>query len=293
MLYSIKAAAMATGVTEGRLRTWERRYGIPQPSRSASGHRKFTEDDLYVIRRMAALIDSGMAAAEAADAASTENGAERPEPVTPERANPLVDLFVQKAHDLDEGWMVRIINDSVFSSGWAPTMERVVFPSMRRLTKDWGEARFSMAHLRYAIETVRSLLAAELVKLGQVEEPRGTVLLACAEDDEYDLAALALSLLLRLVELKVYFVGRSVGCHCLIEAAKQLDPDAVCIVGTRRASPGTMNRCARAMVASRIPAQLFVGGSVLTRRDAPVIPGVHLPQSLLAAAERIEESVAG
>jgi len=34
-----------------------------------------------------------------------------------------------------------------------------------------------------------------------------------------------------------------------------------------------------------------VGGSVLTRRDAPQIPGVHLPQSLVAAAERIEQSV--
>ncbi len=292
MQYSIKAAAMATGVTEGRLRTWERRYGIPQPNRSASGHRKFTDDDLYVIRRMSALIDSGMSAGEAADAASTEGPEQRPEPVTPQRANPLVDLFVQKAHDIDEGWMVRVVRDSVFSSGWAPTMERVVFPSMRRLNRDWGEARLSIAHMRYAMETVRALLSAETVKLGPVEQPRGTILLASSEDDEYDLAAMALNLLLRLVELKVYFVGRSVNCHCLIEAAKQLSPDAIAIVGTRRASPGNVNRCARAIVASRLPSQLFVGGSVLTRRDAPQIPGVHLPQSLVAAAERIEESVA-
>jgi DNA-binding transcriptional MerR regulator len=292
MQYSIKAAAMATGVTEGRLRTWERRYGIPQPDRSASGHRKFTDDDLYVIRRMAALIDSGMSAAEAADAAGSENGEERPEPVTPQRANPLVDLFLQKARDMDEGWMVRIVRDSVFSSGWAPTMERVVFPSMRRLTGEWGEARVSIAHVKYAMETVRAMLSAELVKLGPVEEPRARILLAASEDDQYDLAALALTLLLRLVEVKVYFVGRSVGCHCLIEAAKQLLPDAVVIVGTRRASPGNMNRCARAIVGSKLPSQLFVGGSVLTRRDAPQIPGIHLPQSLVAAAERIESTVA-
>jgi len=291
MQYSIKAAAMATGVTEGRLRTWERRYGIPQPNRSASGHRKFNDDDLYVIRRMAALIDSGMGAAEAADAASNESGDERPEPVTPQRANPLVDLFVQKAHDLDDGWMMRIVRDSVFSSGWAPTMERVVFPSLRRLAQDWGEARISMAHNRYAMETVRALLSAESIKLGPVEDARGTVLLAAAEDDEYDLAALALSLLLRLVELKVYFVGRSVSCHCLIEAARQLQPDALVIVGTRRASPARMNRCARAIVGSRLSSPLLVGGSVLTRRDAPKIPGIHLPQSLVASAERIEQAV--
>jgi cobalamin-dependent methionine synthase I len=142
------------------------------------------------------------------------------------------------------------------------------------------------------METVRAMLSAELVKLGPVEEPRARILLAASEDDQYDLAALALSLLLRLVEVKVYFVGRSVNCHCLIEAAKQLQPDALVIVGTRRASPGNMNRCARAIVGSKLPTQLFVGGSILTRRDAPQIPGIHLPQSLVAAAERIESSVA-
>ncbi|MCA9849313.1 MAG: MerR family transcriptional regulator, partial [Dehalococcoidia bacterium] len=34
MRYTVRAAARATGVTEGRLRTWERRYGIPKPGRS-------------------------------------------------------------------------------------------------------------------------------------------------------------------------------------------------------------------------------------------------------------------
>ena len=77
MQYSIKAAAMATGVTAGCPRTWERRYGIPRPHRSASGHRKFSDDDQYVIRRMAALISAGMAAAAAAapESGGVEDGA--------------------------------------------------------------------------------------------------------------------------------------------------------------------------------------------------------------------------
>ena len=53
MAYSIKAAAMATGISESCLRTWERRYGIPRPTRSSSGRRRFDESDLGVIRRMA------------------------------------------------------------------------------------------------------------------------------------------------------------------------------------------------------------------------------------------------
>jgi len=293
MLYSIKAAAMATGVSESRLRTWERRYGIPRPNRSSSGRRQYDDRDLNIVRRMALLIDSGMSASEAAEAVRTEGDAEVPLPVTPERAHPLVDLFVQKAHEFDQGWLIRIVRDSVFSSGWAPTMERIVFPSLRQVNRDWGEARATMAHVRFAHELLRNELAAEIVKLGPAADGRPSVLLACAPDDEYDIAAMALALLLRLLELRVLYLGRSIPTHDLIAAARQLGPNSVCLVGTRRASPGGLNRAARAIVGKRVPVHLFVGGSVLTRRDAPQIPGVHLPQSLTAAAERVAGSLNG
>ena len=293
MLYSIKAAAMATGVSESRLRTWERRYGIPTPERSSSGRRQFDDRDLAIIRRMAALIDSGMGASEAAEAVRTEADIEVPLPVTPERAHPLVQLFVGKALEFDHAWMVRIVRDSVYSSGWATTMERIVFPALRQLNQDWAAARASMAHVRFAHEMLRNEVSAELVKLGPADDSQPSVMLACAQDDEYDIAAMSLALLLRLVELRVFYFGRGVPADDLIDAARQLGPDALCVVGTRRASPGALNRTARAIVASKLPVQLFVGGSVLTRRDAPEIPGVHLPQSLLTAAERIAASLNG
>ncbi len=293
MPYSIKAAAMATGVSASRLRTWERRYGIPRPDRSDSGRRQFDESDLNVVRRMSVLIDSGMPASEAAETVRLEGSTGLPEPVTPERASPLVELFVRKAHEFEHGWMVRILHDSVYSSGWAPTMERVVFPALRDLSQQWGQARASMAHLRFTHEMLREELSAELVKLGPVSASSSAVLLACCEDDEYDIAAMALTLLLRLVELRVIYLGRSIPREDLLEAARQIKPAAICVVGTRRASPTRLNRTARLVVASRLPVQLFVGGSVLTRRDAPEIPGVHLPQSLIAAAERLAGSING
>ncbi|MBM3140053.1 MAG: MerR family transcriptional regulator, partial [Chloroflexi bacterium] len=69
MRYTVKAAARATGVSESRLRTWERRYGIPKPARSETGRRLYDDGDLRVIRRMAALVGAGLPAAQAAEAA--------------------------------------------------------------------------------------------------------------------------------------------------------------------------------------------------------------------------------
>ena len=69
MRYSVGAAARATGVAESRLRTWERRYGIPSPGRSDSGRRLYDDADIEVIRQMASLVDRGIPAALAAEAA--------------------------------------------------------------------------------------------------------------------------------------------------------------------------------------------------------------------------------
>jgi DNA-binding transcriptional MerR regulator len=290
MIYSIKAAAMATGVTESRLRTWERRYGIPVPARGGSGRRQYAEGDLNVVRRIAALIDAGMPAGEAAAAVRSEPDATAPI-LENSRTHPLVGLFVQKARGFDAGWILRIVRDSVYSSGWDVTMERIAFPALRRLSRDWSEGRATMAHVRFAHELVRGEVLAELSRLGALQEAAPTVLLGCAEDDSYDIAALSLALGLRQNDVRVVYIGCSVPTADLIEAAQQLEPDVLCLVGTRRASPGALARCARTLVSGKLPSQLFVGGSVLTRRDAPEIPGIHLPQTLSGAVERLVTSV--
>jgi MerR family transcriptional regulator, light-induced transcriptional regulator len=43
-----------TGVAEPTLRMWERRHGFPEPTRTPSGHRRYTEDDVDQILRVLA-----------------------------------------------------------------------------------------------------------------------------------------------------------------------------------------------------------------------------------------------
>lgn len=50
-----------TGVAEATLRMWERRYGFPSPGRLASGHRRYSEDEIELIRAVAAKRTSGLA----------------------------------------------------------------------------------------------------------------------------------------------------------------------------------------------------------------------------------------
>jgi len=48
-IYNIKAISRLVGLLPVTLRAWERRYGLPKPSRGAQGYRYYSEYDLKTL----------------------------------------------------------------------------------------------------------------------------------------------------------------------------------------------------------------------------------------------------
>ena len=59
-LLTIREVASRTGVAQPTLRMWESRYGFPDPHRLPSGHRRYDEDQVELIRQVARDRDSGL-----------------------------------------------------------------------------------------------------------------------------------------------------------------------------------------------------------------------------------------
>jgi DICT domain-containing protein len=57
---AIKDVAEQTGIAAGTIRMWEQRYGFPEPARTASGYRKYSEDDVETLRRVLAYKHRGL-----------------------------------------------------------------------------------------------------------------------------------------------------------------------------------------------------------------------------------------
>jgi DICT domain-containing protein len=49
-----------TGVAEATLRAWETRYGFPEPRRLESGHRRYADSDVELVKHVARLRDAGL-----------------------------------------------------------------------------------------------------------------------------------------------------------------------------------------------------------------------------------------
>ena len=68
-VYGIGEVVERTGVAEGTLRMWERRYGFPTPARLASGHRRYSDREIELIRKVAAQRTAGYSLAAAIERA--------------------------------------------------------------------------------------------------------------------------------------------------------------------------------------------------------------------------------
>lgn len=60
-LFPIREVARLTGVNPVTLRAWERRYGLIRPTRTASGHRLYSQTDIAAIRSILGWIERGVA----------------------------------------------------------------------------------------------------------------------------------------------------------------------------------------------------------------------------------------
>jgi DICT domain-containing protein len=64
-----------SGVAEGTLRMWERRHNFPEPERLPSGHRRYREQDVELVRRVAAERAAGVSLAVAIERAERDAAA--------------------------------------------------------------------------------------------------------------------------------------------------------------------------------------------------------------------------
>jgi MerR family transcriptional regulator, light-induced transcriptional regulator len=71
---AIKDVAERTGIAAATIRVWEQRYGFPEPARTASGYRVYTDEDVELLRRVSALRGEGLSVPAALERARASAG---------------------------------------------------------------------------------------------------------------------------------------------------------------------------------------------------------------------------
>lgn len=292
MRYTVRAAARATGVTEGRLRTWERRYGIPKPGRSDTGRRLYDDDDLAMIRRMVALTDAGLSAAEAAEAVLAEaaTGVIPSTDVQPQpehTPDPAVEELVAAARDFDEPRITRLITESVDEYGWPEVLDAVLFPALRATGDQWERGDITLAHEHFLSELVRRRLAVQIASSSS-HDAGPTVVLACPPTERHDLGLMGMWLCLRMLGAKVLYLGSDVPAVALLGTIEETGASAVVLSAVASSSRPDLVIVARSVATSRQAPKLYVGGSAVHAAEGRAeLMGVRLPPSIVESSRLI------
>jgi DNA-binding transcriptional MerR regulator len=71
---AIREVAARTGIAAPTIRMWEQRFGFPRPERTKSGYRRYTEEDVEVLRRVLAYRKRGLSVPAALERARAAGG---------------------------------------------------------------------------------------------------------------------------------------------------------------------------------------------------------------------------
>jgi MerR family transcriptional regulator, light-induced transcriptional regulator len=242
--------ARRAGVSAEVLRAWERRYGLLEPTRTASGYRLYTEDDLARVQAMRAHIAQGLSAAEAAGLA--RSGAA---PARDGAADHAAELWASL--DAFDNARAQAAFDRLVADFTVETLLReAVLPYLRLLGDRWGSGDASVAQEHFASTLLRERLLA--LARGWDRGVGPLALLACAPGERHDLGLVAFGIALRGIGWRITFLGADTPIDTLAAASAELEPDAVVVAALSREPLRSVTRRIAALAKER---NVFLAGA--------------------------------
>jgi DNA-binding transcriptional MerR regulator len=268
--------ARRTGVATELLRAWERRYGLLTPTRTASGYRLYSSDDVDRIGRMRELLGSGLSAAEAARQALLEPAPPARGETVPVSAGAELRAALERLDDAAaQAAFDRLLGDYSVPA----VLGGVVLPLLRELGDGWERGDISVAQEHFA----SNLLRGRLLGLARGWDLGGgpRAVLACPPNERHDLGLVIFGLALRERGWRITFLGADTPPDTLVETVNRLEPDALVLAVVDSGRLETVAEIVARLADS--PTTVWVGGA-----GAGELPGVRrLEGSPLEAAAQV------
>lgn len=220
MTYRIKTVAEMTGVPRGTLLAWERRYDVPEPGRSASGYRAYSDADVALLKRLKALVDAGHPIGEAVEIVRSQPGISR--------GGDLVDGILRGLLRFDRASVDRLLPDATMMP-FERAIDEIHLPILRRIGDLWQAGEATVAQEHFVSGWCREQMLAIFHALGAGPESGPTVACALPPDEQHELGALAVAIKLALRGWRVTWLGAQMPVGDLVGYLRKETPRLLCL----------------------------------------------------------------
>jgi DNA-binding transcriptional MerR regulator len=280
---TIAAVSSLLGIPIPTIRSWERRYGFPTPSRTEGKHRRYSTEEVDQLRQLRDEITRGHSAKEAVDIVRrvTEGGTPRVE---------LLDRFLEAAMRLDPAGLREILTTGAESLGVEQTIHDVSLPAMREMGSRWKAGVCDTAHEHLATEAVRVWLARQSAMAPPAFRPFPLVL-ACGPKDLHTIGLEAFGVILARRGWSIRTLGPLTPVSSLVAAVRAAEARGAVVTSQRSVTRRPAVDSIEAVDA--LPGiHAFYGGAAFSptaaRKD---VPGTWLGDDILTAADILEREL--
>jgi len=325
--FNLKAVVQETGLKPDTLRAWERRYGLPVPQRTESGHRLYSQKDIQLLKWLIMRQEEGMSISRAVELwrrleaeesdplqtrpiqASTERTSPSdrpyvtqpaiPSPVGHTRQAPLADGGIDMLTQAREAWVAACLNfdeqqaERVVSQAFGLfSVERVCIDLLQKGLATIGEGWYR-GHVTVQQEHFASALAGRrleaLIAATPLPTRGGRILIGCPPEEVHTLPPLMLSLLLRRRGWDILFLGANIPVQDFILTTQKARPDLVILIAQQLFTAASLREIGELIYAERVP--MAFGGMIFTMLPdlQSRITGHYLGAHIEGATQRVED----
>jgi DNA-binding transcriptional MerR regulator len=208
--YSIKAVAIATGLSVETLRAWERRYRIVEPQRTSSGHRVYTSRDVARLRVLRETTDRGHPIGKIAHLSDAELGmllTDRHEDhpnQAPAGALAARILAAIERYDMDECDQALAMAFALLPI--ADVVSEILSPVLREVGERWHRGTFTVGQERLISSSVRRQISSLLNTYNNTAKG-STVVFATVSGEPHELGILMFALLAASRKVRACYLG--------------------------------------------------------------------------------------
>lgn len=324
-IYNLKAVVQETGLKPDTLRAWERRYGLPNPERTESGHRLYSQNDIELLKWLMARQEEGMSISRAVElwrrlqteeqdplqvlTTPTQSIDVVPEEssfsgtsttVTP-TATPLAsgDGESDMLRQLRERWIANCLHfderlaEQVVTEAFSLFAAEKVFlelfqRGLAEIGQGWYEGKITVQQEHFA--SALAIRRLETMVAGTAPPTRpGRILIGCPPEEVHTFVPLLLSLLLRRRGWDVIFLGANVPIQDFVHTIETAKPQFVILTAQLLFTAAGLRELGELIYQVRVP--MGYGGLIFTQLPAlqERVTGHYLGDSLDTAVERIEQ----
>lgn len=320
-IYNLKAVVQETGLKPDTLRAWERRYGLPDPQRTESGHRLYSQNDIELLKWLIARQDEGMSISRAVDLwrqLSAENAspsdiivrqdmsaqsAKGEPPSTPLSSGHTADRSASEEQLatlalLRNQWIAQCIAFDERQAEQIVTHAFALFPAekvcvellqqgLAEIGRGWYEGTITVQQEHFASALAIRRLEA-LVAATPAPNRVGRILIGCPPDEAHTFVPLLLTLLLRRRGWDVLFLGANIPIEDFVLTVQTTKPQLVILTAQLLATAVGIRELGELIYEADVP--MGYGGLVFTQLPAlrSQIMGHYLGNTIFGGIEVVE-----